>query len=66
MLCTRSEMSVIDELNKLGLHFMIVDLGIVKIMQNITKAQIEQLKKTLYSTGFELIDFKGNVSIEKI
>lgn len=66
MLCTRSEMAVINELQKLDLHFMVVDLGIVKIMQNISNAQIKKLRKTLYNTGFELINYKGNVSIEKI
>lgn len=66
MLCTRSEMSVIDELNKLELHFMVVDSGIVKIMQNISTAQIRHLKKSIFSTGFELINHKGNVFIEKI
>ena len=32
-------MAVKEELKKLGLHFMVVDLGEVEIMENITSEQ---------------------------
>lgn len=59
-------MAVKDELKKLGLHFMVVDLGEVDIMENITAEQREQLKTALLNSGLELMDDKRAVLIEKI
>jgi hypothetical protein len=36
MVSTRCKMVVKDELKKLGLHFIVVDLGEVEIMENIS------------------------------
>jgi hypothetical protein len=33
-----------EELKKLGLHFIIVDLGEVEIMENLSEEQREQVK----------------------
>ena len=43
MVSARCKMVVKDELKKLGLHFIVVDLGEVEIMENITDEQREQL-----------------------
>ena len=59
-------MAVKEELKKLGLHFMLVDLGEVDIMENISSAQREQLKASLLNSGLELMDDKRSVLIEKI
>ncbi len=59
-------MAVKEELKKLGLHFIIVDLGEVEIMENISGEQREQLKIALLNSGFELMDDKRAVLIEKI
>ena len=59
-------MVVKEELKKLGLHFIIVDMGEIDIMENITAAQREQLKSALLVSGLELMDDKKSVLIEKI
>jgi len=59
-------MLVKEELKKLGLHFILVDLGEVDIMENITSQQREQLKLALLNSGLELIDDKRSILIEKI
>jgi len=59
-------MVVKEELTKMGLHFIVVDLGEVEIMENISAEQREQLKNTLNKAGLELMDDKKAVLIEKI
>jgi len=59
-------MAVKDELRKLGLHYIVVDLGEVEIMENISLAQREQLKIDLLQSGLELMDDKRAMLIEKI
>jgi len=49
-----------------GLHFVVVDLGEVDIMENISTEEREQLKKDLLASGLELMDDKRAVLIEKI
>jgi hypothetical protein len=41
----------ISRIKKLGLHFIVVDLGEVDVMENITSTQREQLKAGLLSSG---------------
>lgn len=59
-------MVVKDELKKLGLHFIVVDLGEVDIMEKISIEQREELKEALLKSGLELMDDKRAVLIEKI
>ena len=59
-------MAVKEELKKLGLHFIVVDLGEVEIMENISAGQREQIKIALRSSGLELMDDKRSILIEKI
>jgi AraC-like DNA-binding protein len=59
-------MMVKDELAKLGLHYVIVDLGVVDILENISQAQHDALKKNLAVSGLELLDDKKSVLIERI
>ena len=66
MVSSRCKMVVKEELRKLGLHFIIVDMGEIDIMENITAAQHEQLKSALLISGLELMDDKKAVLIEKI
>lgn len=66
MVSTRCKMAVKEELKKLGLHFIVVDLGEVEIMENISAEQREQLKIVLLDSGLELMDDKRAVLIEKI
>lgn len=66
MVSTRCKMAVKDALKKLRLHFIVVDLGEVEIMETITPEQREQLKIELLCSGLELMDDKRAVLIEKI
>ena len=66
MVSTRCKLVVKEELKKLGLHFMVVDLGEVEIMENITSEQRELLKTALLDSGLELMDDRKAVLIEKI
>lgn len=66
MVSIRCKMAVKEELRKLGLHFMVVDLGEVEIMETISSETREKLKIALLSLGFELMDNKRAVLIEKI
>lgn len=66
MVSNRCKMAVKEELRKLGLHFIVVDLGEVEIMETLNPAQHEELKAGLLSSGLELMDDKRAVLIEKI
>ena len=66
MVSLRCKMIVKEELKKLGLHYVIVDLGMVEIMENITVEQQGILQKRLLKSGLELLDNKKAILIEKI
>jgi AraC-like DNA-binding protein len=66
MLSSRSKMEVKDELKKLGLHFVFVDMGEVDVMEDLNHNQLEDLKAALYSIGLELMEDKKAVLINKI
>ncbi len=66
MVSLRCKMMVKEELKKLGLRYIIVDLGMVEIMETLTQKQHEQLKKNLLRSGLELLDNKKSILIEKI
>lgn len=59
-------MMVKEELKKLHLHFIVVDLGEVEIMENINSEQRILLKNALLASGLELMDDKKSMLIEKI
>lgn len=66
MVSIRCKMAVKAELEKLGLHHIVVDLGEVEIKENITIEQREQLKIALLKSGLELMEDKRAVLIERI
>lgn len=66
MVSNRCKMVVKEGLKKLGLHFIVVDLGEVDIMENISAGQRELLKSELLNSGLELMDDKRAVLIERI
>jgi AraC-like DNA-binding protein len=66
MVSNRCKMAVKDALRKLKLHFVVVDLGEVDIMENINEEQRAQLKVELFNSGLELMDDKRAMLIEKI
>jgi AraC-like DNA-binding protein len=66
MVSMRCKMVVKDELKKLGLHFIMVDMGTAELMEDITSVQREKLRISLLKSGLELMDDKKAVLIEKI
>lgn len=66
MVSLRCKLVVKDALESLGLHFVILELGIVEIMQDLTEVKHQQLYDMLLKSGLELMDDKKSVLIEKI
>ena len=66
MVSIRCKMVVKSELEKLGLHYIVVDLGEVEIKENITLAQRELLKAGLSKSGLELTEDHKSILIERI
>ena len=66
MVSIRCKLLVKAELKNLGLHFIVVELGEVEIMENISPRQREQLKSSLAQSGLELMDAQKANLIEKI
>ena len=66
MVSNRCKMAVKEVLKEMELHFIIVDLGEVEIMETLNREAIETLKKKLHDSGLELMDDKRAILIEKI
>lgn len=66
MVSNRCKMAVKEELKKLGLHYIFVDLGEVKIKETISLEKRELLKLNLHHSGLELMDDKKAMLIERI
>lgn len=66
MVSHRCKMMVKAELKKLGLHFVIVDLGVVEILEDISLEQRKMLKTNLLKSGLELLDDKRSILVESI
>jgi AraC-like DNA-binding protein len=66
MVSNRCKAVVKEELKKLGLHFIVVDLGEVDILEQISDEQRNQLKTALFQAGLELMEDKKGILIEKI
>lgn len=66
MVSLRCKMLVKEELKKLGIDFVSVDLGAVEIHGYITDEQRKIFKESLKKSGLELLDDKKNILVEKI
>ena len=66
MVCSRCKMVVKSELEKLGLYPISVELGEVEINSAIDDKEKEAIKITLASFGFELLESKKSIVIEKV
>jgi len=66
MVSLRCKMMVKAELEKLGILYKTIDLGLVETSENIGDEQLEKLKKNLLKSGLELLDNKKSILIEKI
>ena len=59
-------MIVKSELEKLGLHYINVDLGEAEIMEDVSAEQLAELNIALKKSGLELMDDRKSILIEKI
>lgn len=66
MVSNRCKIAVKEELRKLGLHFIVVDLGEIDIMEDLTADQLNKLRTGLLDSGLELMDNKKAILIERI
>jgi AraC-like DNA-binding protein len=66
MVSNRCKIVVKEVLKELGLHFIVVDLGEIEIMEDISDEQRAALKLGLLESGLELMDDKKAILIERI
>jgi AraC-like DNA-binding protein len=66
MVSNRCKIVVKEVLNELGLHFIVVDLGEIEIMEQLDEMQKTKLKSLLAESGLELMDDKKAILIERI
>jgi AraC-like DNA-binding protein len=66
MVSLRCKLIVKSELEKLGLHATVVELGEVEITENLTVKKQDELKTALLSFGLELMEDKKSILIEKV
>lgn len=66
MVSLRCKLMVKEVLRDQDLHFIVVDLGEVEIMEELSADQRTELKKALLLSGLELMDDKKAILIERI
>jgi YesN/AraC family two-component response regulator len=66
MVCIRCKMIVRQQLEKLSLRCISVELGEAEILENISSAQLTEFKTALIKFGLELLDDRKSILIEKI
>lgn len=66
MVSLRCKMLVKEELVKLGLTFIAVDLGAVEFKESVSTEQLDILKFNLLKSGLELLEDSKSILIEKI
>lgn len=66
MVSLRCKMIVKSVLEKMGLHFIIIELGEVEIKGKLTNKKLNELKLALLKFGLELMEDKKSMLIEKI
>lgn len=66
MVCNRCKMVVKSELEKIGIFPVSVELGEVELVENFKENQKQELEIKLQSLGFELLEDKTTILIERI
>lgn len=66
MVSHRCKMVVREEIEKLGIRFFSVDLGVVETHQDISQELHDTLKVNLKKSGLELLDDHKSILIEQI
>lgn len=66
MVCIRCKIVVKDELTRLGLKYITVELGEADLVENISPEMREKVRAALLKSGLELMDDKKSVLIQRI
>jgi AraC-like DNA-binding protein len=66
MVSLRCKMHVKEELNKLGIDYESVELGMAKLDGNFTREKKERLEERLKALGLEITDDEKDVLVERI
>ena len=66
MVSARCKIAVKETLEKMGLHYIFVELGEVELMEALSAGQKILLKTALIAVGLDLVDDRKSVLIEKI
>jgi AraC-like DNA-binding protein len=66
MVSIRCKMMVKSELDKLGLHYTVVELGEADIRETLSPEQRDELAAALKRSGLQLMDDKKSILIERI
>ena len=66
MVSLRCKLFVKEELHKLGVGYLSVDLGMIELNHEITPEQREKFKKALICSGLELMEDKNAILVERI
>ncbi len=66
MVCNRCKTTIKNELDKLAIPYISVEIGEVTIKKKLTPLQHQLLFIALEQSGFELINNKKNILIEKL
>ena len=66
MISLRCKLIVKTELENIGLRCLVVELGIVEVLDDMTHKQHAHLKKNLIKFGLELMDEKSSLVVENI
>jgi AraC-like DNA-binding protein len=66
MVCIRCKMVVKQELRRLGLHYVVVNLGEIEIMEQISNSQKMRFADAIARFGLALMDDRKSILIEQI
>lgn len=66
MVCDRCKMAVRKIMTDNGLHIIDLELGVVKLDDNIDETMLKRLRDELDTLGFELLDDHREQTIDKI
>jgi AraC-like DNA-binding protein len=66
MVSLRCKMLVRDELARLGIHAVSIDLGLVELLEALTKEQHQELSINLLKSGLVILDDKRAILVERI
>jgi AraC-like DNA-binding protein len=66
MVSLRCKLMVKEELEHLAIKYVVIDLGVVEMFENISPEIRLRLKENLLKSGLELLDDKRSILIERI